>query len=72
MPALPTYLMHALKQTSRVCLLHALMSCIYINFYLLVPLQYFDGLVQCESLSFKSVVHGFFSLLSRLTSIHRG
>ena len=41
--ALPTYLMRAMKQTSRVCLLHAFMSCSYTNFYLLVLVQYFDG-----------------------------
>jgi hypothetical protein len=42
MSALPTYLMHATKRTSRACLLHAFMSCSYMNFYLLVPVQFFD------------------------------
>jgi hypothetical protein len=43
MPALPNYLMHAMKQTSRVCLLHAFMICSYMNFYLLVTVQFFYG-----------------------------
>jgi len=54
MPALPNYLMHAMKQTSRVCLLHAFMSCSYMNFYLLVIVQFFFWwfILQWESLSF--------------------
>ena len=45
MRALQTYIMHAMKQTSRACLLHASMSCNNINFYLLVPVQFCDAAV---------------------------